>query len=212
MEYATFRDLEGDHFAFGSHFDSPKSISAAPRPLPALSPCNGSCGGDDDGEEEEEVYIDADFQFDLLLTDLEDDGRLIPADKIFFQGRIRPLYPSFDDDDEDDDAASNEEEVNGSPVEADGALRQGFKGIPPESYCIRPPRSEKLVHGQHKKWPSMGFLHRWQLGDLIFKRHRNDRKEKQELAAVAAAPHEAVKKAGKKKKAVDKTKDKKRRP
>lgn len=209
MEYAICRDLEGDHFALGSHFDSPKSISAAPRPLPALSSCNDGRGDADDGDEE--VYIDADFQFDLLLTDLEDDGRLIPADKIFFQGRIRPLYPFFDDDD-DDDAASNEEE-NGSPVAADEALRlQASKGVAPESYCTWPPRSA----GQHKKWPSMGgFLQRWQLGDLIFKRHRNGRKEKQEPPppppASAAAPHEAEKKAGKKKKAVEKRKDKKRR-
>ncbi|WOL20635.1 hypothetical protein Cni_G29440 [Canna indica] len=146
--------------------DSPKFISAAPRP---------SEPPPHDGGDEE----DADFEFAFVLSDPENCGELIDADDIFSEGRIRPLHPVFVDGPIDRDHIRRllGKEPHRKDGEDSASTSPGvdeLASLDPRTYCGWAPGEAPRC----KKSSSTGSLRRWRLRDLVAKRCQSHGKDK----------------------------------
>ncbi|XVF09289.1 hypothetical protein REPUB_Repub07fG0079900 [Reevesia pubescens] len=145
---------------------------------------------------EEEDNEGDDFEFAFVCREPETSP--ISADQIFYNGKIRPIYPLFDTnllnhdhqtpDGKNVDSTSRvskprphrlplrklmseEREItSGSSLEADE-----LDGVTPGTYCVWAPKGgssrkiEKESPGRRKKSNSTGSSKRWKLRDLLYR-------------------------------------------
>ncbi|KAF2315926.1 hypothetical protein P3X46_023380 [Hevea brasiliensis] len=144
-------------------------------------------GADDDDEDDDDD--EEEFEFAIVCT--EQDASPIPADEIFYNGQIRPIYPLFNTDllmdgeelskpastvsDQSQTAKRNrlplrklfseeQETTSCSSSEADD-----LENVPAGTYCVWTPKKGKESPGTCKKSSSTGSSKRWKFRDLLYR-------------------------------------------
>lgn len=151
-----------------------------------LNNYNHESDQNDDEEEEEEE------EFEFAIPCREPDLSPIPADQIFYNGQIRPVYPLFNtdllfaDDVQVDNSVSSATPKTSIPArlplgklfieerERDSASCSSSEadeldGVPVGTYCVWRPKAEEESAGRCKKSNSTGSSKRWKFRDLLYR-------------------------------------------
>jgi hypothetical protein len=152
-----------------------------------------SHGDDKQNHEEEEEEIEDDFEFPFVCR--ETDSSPIPADEIFYNGQIKPIYPLFDttllSDVDLNQNQSSPPVVNKrrSPLkklliedrETTSSSSSEADDLEPGSFCVWTPKKEDEKGKCKIKSHSTGLSSsskRWKFKHLLYNRSNSDGKNK----------------------------------
>lgn len=173
---------------------------------------------DDKEDEENKNNQEEEEEFEFAFVSREPDLSTIPADQIFYNGQIRPVYPLFNTDLLLAHDAQGENSISSTKTSSAVRLPLGklfveererdtasscssseadeLDGVPAGTYCVWTPKAAEAVEssGRCNKSNSTGTSKRWKFRDLL---HRSNSEGKDTFVFLAPSSKKSEGKAEK---------------